>query len=111
MIKENGIRALSDISYDYYELKRDFGSLKKGAIFVHDPDDDLYGSIAEGCLKLCWTPDGNTYSGLCANTIFLHYRFAEDGEIFKKINTDKEIMKRINKLEEEIKRLKRKLDR
>ena len=83
MINENGIRAFSDDRYDYYELQKDFGPLKKGSIFVHDPDDRMYGSIAQGCLKLCWTPEGNCYSDLCANTVFLHYKFARDKSIFK----------------------------
>lgn len=73
----NAIRAFEDDNYDYYQLNWDFGCLKAGAIFYHDPDDRVYGSIAKGCLKLCWTPDGDCYSGLCGGTVILHYEFAE----------------------------------
>lgn len=78
------VRALADPQYDYYRLMKDFGPLKAGAIFFHDPDDDLYGSIARGCIKLCWTPDGDCYSGLCGSTVILHYRFVET-DLFEKV--------------------------
>ena len=72
------IKALSDPKYDYYRLTKDFGVLKAGAIFYHDPDDDVYGSIAQGCLKLCWTPDGNCYGSpmIGGDTVILNYAFA-----------------------------------
>ena len=91
MINENGIRAFSDLNYDYYELLQDFGILEKGAIFVHDTEDEMYGSVAEGCLKLCWTPEGDCYSSLCANTVFLHYSFSEDKSFFKKVDITNDI--------------------
>lgn len=94
MIEENGIRAFSDDSYKYYRLKKDFGWLKAGAMFVYDPDDHMYGSTVHGCLKLCWTPDGDTYSGLCANTVFLHYLFCKDEEWFEEVyRIDKKAIK------------------
>ena len=71
----HSIRALTNTGYKYYRLTKDFGLLKAGTIFYHDPDDNIYGSIANGCLKLCWTPDGNCYSGLCGGTVILHYNF------------------------------------
>ena len=70
------IRAFSDPDYDYYRLTKDFGLLKAGTIFFHDPDDNIYGSVAEGCLKNCWTADGNCENNLCGSTVILHYRFA-----------------------------------
>ena len=73
------IRAFSDPKYDYYKLTKDFGILKAGTIFYHDTDDHVYGSIAEGCLKNCWTPDGNCENRLCGGTVILHCNF---------INTD-----------------------
>lgn len=79
------MRALSNSKYNYYELLQDFGFLEKGAIFYHDKNDNMYGSVAEGCLKLCWTPNGNCYSGLCGDTIFLHYNFAKDKDVFRKL--------------------------
>jgi hypothetical protein len=98
MIEKNGIRAFSDDNYDYYELLVKFGKLEKGAIFVHDPDDNMYGSLSRGCLKLCWTPDGNCYSGLCANTVFLHYAFVEDASAF-----DKSVFKLVQSAEKNLK--------
>lgn len=88
---KNGIRAFSDASYNYYELQTNLGGIvPKGAIFVHDPDDHVYGSIAEGCLKLCWTPDGNCYHtadhGICANTVIFHASFM-DSPMFKKVES------------------------
>ena len=73
------IRAFSSPEYDYYKLTKDFGLLKAGTIFYHDQDDDTYGSMANGCLKNCWTPDGNCFDRLCGGTVILHTDF---------INTD-----------------------
>lgn len=80
-------RAFADGRFDYYELQQDLANIvPKGAIFVHDTEDDVYGSIADGCLKLCWTPNGNIYSteshGICGGTIVLHSVF-KDSEMFK----------------------------
>ena len=88
---ENGIRAFSNPTYDYYELQVDLGGIvPKGAIFVHDPDDTVRGSPAEGCLKLCWTPDGKCYraegGGICANTVVFHVAFASS-PMFKKVES------------------------
>lgn len=79
------IKAFSDPYYDYYKLTKDLGCLPAGAIFYHDPDDDCFGSIAEGCLKLCWTPDGNCYGRLCGGTVILHCLFAES-DLFEKVD-------------------------
>lgn len=84
-IDSNGIRAFSDPQYDYYKLTQSLGDiLPAGTVFVHDKYDSVCGSIANGCLKLCWTPDGNCYhtvhnAGLCANTVILHAGFAKSG--------------------------------
>lgn len=75
----DSIRAFSNPKYDYYRLKHDFGLLKAGTIFYHDTDDTVYGSVLYGCLKNCWTPDGNCENGLCGGTVVLHAKF---------INTD-----------------------
>lgn len=80
----DSIRAFSNPTYNYYRLTKDFGLLKAGTIFFHDPDDNVYGSIAQGCLKNCWTPDGNCDNGLCGGTVILHYRFV-DTEWFEKV--------------------------
>ena len=78
------VRAFSNPDYDYYRLTKPFGMLPAGTIFVHDPDDHMYGSPARGCLKNCWTPDGNCYGGLCGETVFLHYSFTRT-DWFKKV--------------------------
>ena len=103
------MRAFANNKYDYYELTQSLGFYKNnylipdGAIFVHDRDDKVRGSIAEGCLKLCWTPDGNCYGSLCADTIIFHADF-RNTDLFKKVDTHK-----INELEELICNLERQL--
>ena len=103
------MRAFRDKNFDYYELMQPLGFNGKtylvpdGAIFVHDTTDDVRGSIAEGCLKLCWTPDGNTYGCLCADTIVFHARFRVT-DLFRKVDTRK-----IDKLEELICNLEKQL--
>ena len=77
------IRAFSDPQYDYYKLTKDFGLLEKGTIFYHDNNDEEYG-CSSGCLKNCWTPDGNTFGELTAGTVILHSRF-KDTDMFKKV--------------------------
>ena len=84
------LRAFANDDYDYYELTKDFGKLKAGAIFYHDPEDTVYGSTAQGCLKLCWTQNGNCYSGLCGGTVILHYSFAKT-DWFKKAERRKPV--------------------
>lgn len=89
----NSIRAFSDERYDYYELTTDLGGIvPKGAIFVHDTDDTENGSIAEGCLKLCWTPDGNVYfdrtNGVCGGTVIFHALFTKS-DMFRKVRSRK----------------------
>ena len=121
----DGIRAFSDVHYDYYELQEDLaGIVPKGAIFVHDTDDHENGSPAHGCLKLCWTPDGNIYRGrnhigICGGTVIFHAEFANTS-MFKlvrkkytpecyKVDTDKVVeelynmQKRIGELIDEVK--------
>lgn len=94
------MRAFEDKRFDYYELTQPLGFNGKeylipdGAIFVHDTEDDVRGSIANGCLKLCWTPNGNTYGCLCADTIVFHAAFSRT-DLFRKVDTSK-----INRLEE-----------
>jgi len=68
-------KAFSNDNTDYYILMQDLDFLKAGAIFYHDRDDSVRGSIGAGCLKLCWTPDGNCYSGLCGDTVVFHAEF------------------------------------
>lgn len=89
------IRAFSDPGFNYYRLTKDFGCLKAGAVFFHDPDDSIYGSPAHGCLKLCWTPNGDCYDKLCGGTIALHANFIESNW-FEKV--DRTVANAINNL-------------
>jgi len=82
-----GIRALCDPRYTYYKLTQPFGLLTKGTIFYHDPLDNVYGSLAEGCLKLCWSPDGECQCGLAGGTVIFHYEFTKT-PLFEKIQLD-----------------------
>lgn len=110
----HGIRAFSDPRYDYYELQKDLeGLVPKGAIFVHDVDDQVYGSIANGCLKLCWTPDGNTYRGnlgsLCAGTVIFHTAFSRTS-LFKRVKTEEpgiktEFLQKLQTMKDEVDKL------
>ena len=81
-MKGESIRAFSDPQYDYYRLTKDIGLLKAGDIFYHDPDDHIYGSVAQGCLKNCWTPDGNCRD-ICGGTVIFHYDFV-NSDLFEK---------------------------
>ncbi len=97
MIK--GIKAFSLPQYDYYELLQDLGGIvPKGAIFVHDTNDNVSGSPAEGCLKLCWTPDGDVYlgtkGGVCGGTVIFHAEFRKS-DMFRKVKgTDSNIVEK-----------------
>jgi len=79
-----GSRAFSDSNVDYYSLNYDLGRVNRGSIFYHDKKDNIRGSLMEGCLKLCWTPDGNVYGGLCADTIIFHASFRQT-DMFSKV--------------------------
>lgn len=74
-----GSRAFSDCNVDYYRLNYDLEHVKRGSIFYHDKKDSIRGSLMEGCLKLSWTPDGNVYGGLCADTVIFHATFIKSG--------------------------------
>lgn len=103
------MRAFEDKRFDYYELTQPLGFngktylIPNGAIFVHDFNDNVRGSPADGCLKLCWTPDGNVYGCLCADTIVFHAEFRKT-DLFKKVDIHK-----IDKLEELICNLEKQL--
>ena len=84
------VRAFSDPKYDYYRLTRDLWPLKAGDIFYHDPDDHIYGSVAEGCLKNCWTPDGSC-GQICGGTVIFHHMFV-DSDLFEKVERNAETL-------------------
>jgi hypothetical protein len=79
-----GSKAFSCNDVDYYRLNYDLGRVERGSIFYHDKKDRIRGSIMQGCLKLCWTPDGSCYGGLCADTIVFHASFRET-KMFTKV--------------------------
>lgn len=85
------LRAFGDQNYDYYELTQDIGFLPRGTVFVHDPNDDVRGSKSNGCLKLCWTAEGdcvgNHTQKVCGETVFFHTCFAETA-LFKKVKPE-----------------------
>ena len=96
----NSERAFSNPSHIYYRTTQDIGFLPAGTIFVHDEEDTLYGSMAQGCLKLCWTPSGNCFGNgeqmICGGTVIFHYSFAEKSGLFEKVEpaqTEMEILK------------------
>jgi hypothetical protein len=94
-----GVRALEG-NYDFYELLQDIPSIDVGAIFYWDKNDTVYGSVAEGCLKLCWTPNGNCYKGegncgLCGDTIIFHASARTNIKWFKLIQESIKIKENI----------------
>ena len=86
------VRAFQYPEYDYYRLTCELGPLPEGTIFFHDPDDHVYGSQAAGCLKNCWTADGNCSGSICGGTVILHYCFV-DTDLFEKVErTDENLI-------------------
>lgn len=83
------IKAFSSKKIDFYKLLKDLPTIDKGAVFYWDKYDNNAGSPAEGCLKLCWRPDGDCYTkgyqGYCGGTIILHADARLDKKWFKKI--------------------------
>lgn len=89
------MRAFVDERFDYYELNMPLGCLEngtymlpRGAVFVHDTGDSVKGSIAQGCLKLCWTPEGGCYGSLCADSVIFHADF-RNSALFTKVDSGK----------------------
>lgn len=116
------MRAFQSNRYDYYELTQPLGFyrgdylLPDGAIFVHDKDDSVRGSIAQGCLKLCYTPDGNGYGvfGLCGDTVVFHAEF-RNTDLFRKVESNKidklealinDLEKQLSEAKDELKQIK-----
>lgn len=68
-----------------YILQKEMFDLPIGTVFVHDKDDNIKGSPAEGCLKLAWTDDGNCQKGVsyCAETFIFHAKVRNNLEWFK----------------------------
>lgn len=71
--------------YDIYKLKVNIPGLEKGALFYHDTDDSIRGSIAHGCLKLAWI-NGNCQQDWCGDTFVFPGHLVKDDDCFEKIN-------------------------
>lgn len=87
------MRAFQDKRYDYYMLKKPLGHdhrqhrigeflLPAGAIFYHDKNDSVKGSPGDGCLKLCWTPEGNCYGWIAGDGMAFH-SFFKNTDLFE----------------------------
>lgn len=119
------LRAFSDNRYDYYELTQSLGFndsgygikdyiLPKGSIFVHDKNNSKLGSVSEGCLKICWTPDGDCYGGICGGAMMFHSVFINT-DLFRIVQSSKDndkiekLVTLINDLENQLENAKRQL--
>ena len=72
--------------------------MKAGEIFYHDPDDHICGSFTEGCLKNCWTADGDCSScGVCGGSVIFHVNFAKT-DLFEVVSwSHEEFLKSLTK--------------
>ena len=86
--------------------------LPKGAIFVHDKTDEIKGSVAFGCLKLCYTPDGNLHGKISADTVIFHAEFRRT-TLFKKVDSKKisQLTELIDKLTKQLEEAKNELSK
>lgn len=117
-----GVRAFQDDRYDYYELTQSLGLhgkkneyiLPAGSIFYHDKEDFVHGSIGDGCLKLCWTPDGNCYGWICGDCMTFHAQFKYT-DLFRLIRHEphdrnvKQLQDTVKELEEKLESAKKQL--
>lgn len=120
----SGVRAFADSQYDYYELTQSLGLdnkngqyvLPAGSIFYHDKNDSIKGSIGDGCLKLCWTPDGNCYGWICGDSMAFHASF-KNTNLFKLVQPEKyidkvnELKSLVFDLEEQLRSVREKIDK
>ena len=102
------LRAFASPYHDYYILQQELGGiLPVGSVFVWDRCDHVRGSQAEGCLKLCWTSDGNCFrtpltTGLCAETVVFHAEFRKT-PLFKLASNELENLRaRVAALEKKV---------
>jgi hypothetical protein len=65
-----------------YILQKDMPGINKGAVFVHDEEDCIYGSIIEGCLKLAWD-NGMCQQNYVGGAFVLHASVRKDLDWFK----------------------------
>lgn len=72
------------VRIEAYELKHDVPGVKRGTVFIHDPEDSELGSPAHGCMKLAW--DNGSCQDWCGHTIIFPGQLAEDRKWFKPIS-------------------------
>ena len=72
---------------EYYKLQINIGAAGAGTVFYYDPDDSVRGSIAEGCLKLAWSADGDCQCEpmLAGEAIVFPASFRKDKRVFERV--------------------------
>lgn len=78
--------------YDLYMLKKDIPLAKKDTIFYYDPNDNVRGSVSEGCLKLAWDTYGCSQDTccFCEDTLVFHADALNDKGWFKLVKKGKD---------------------
>lgn len=72
--------------------------MRAGAIFLHDKNDHIKGSIGYGCLKNAWV-NGDCQDSWCAATHVFPGQLAEDKKWFKPVKVKK--LKYVNYINED----------
>ena len=75
-----------------YRLQKDIPGMDAGAIFLHDKNDRIKGSIACGCLKNAWVNgdcQGTKKDQWCGSTHVFPGQLADDRKWFKPVKTKK----------------------
>lgn len=102
------LRAFASPYHSYYFLQQELGGiLPVGTVFVWDRFDNVRGSPAEGCLKLCWTSDGNCFrtsysTGLCAESVVFHASFRKTPMFKLADNEIEQLRSRVEALEKKV---------
>ena len=121
-MRNNKFKPLGDTNYEYYRLTKNLGYnnsgystknyvLPQGSVFVHDVDDRINGSLAKGCLTLCWAEDGNCQGWICGECLHLHACF-RNTDLFEKIDSkEAKIREVISKLELQLSEAKKELEK
>jgi len=71
-----------------YKLLKNIPGMKAGAIFLHDKNDHIKGSLACGCLKNAWI-NGDCQNSWCGSTHVFPGQLAKDRKWFKPVKTKK----------------------
>lgn len=96
------LTAFRQKSMKKYILQRDMPGIRAGTIFVHDTEDTIRGSIAEGCLKLAWTKEGNCQlDGYVADSFVLHAKVRKDPKWFKPVEEAASLREELHRIIDE----------